>query len=109
VHLVPATDDPRFVPSVALTAAAPERSRVEARAFATGGTPPYTYLWAGSNPEIVGATVIFGNDNVEPLLGVTPLESVGIEVDPKSQRLKRLPAVRLKSRSLPTQIHHPLG
>jgi clan AA aspartic protease len=47
--------------------------------------------------ETVGATVIFGDDNVEPLLGVTALESVGIEVDPRNQRLKRLPAVRLKS------------
>ena len=47
--------------------------------------------------EIVGATVIFGDDDAEPLLGVTALESVGIEVDPKNQRLKRLPAVRLKS------------
>ena len=46
--------------------------------------------------EIVGATVIFGSDNAEPLLGVTPLESVGIEIDPKNQRLKRRPAVRLK-------------
>ena len=47
--------------------------------------------------EIVGATVIFGNDDAEPLLGVTALESVGIEVDPQNQRLKRLPAVRLKT------------
>lgn len=47
--------------------------------------------------EIVGSTVIFGRDNVEPILGVTALESVGIEVDPQNQRLKRLPAVRLKS------------
>ena len=31
--------------------------------------------------EIVGATVISGNDDAEPLLGVTALESVGIEVD----------------------------
>ncbi len=46
--------------------------------------------------EVVGATVIFGNDDAEPLLGVTALESVGIEVDPQNQRLKRLPAVRLK-------------
>jgi clan AA aspartic protease len=46
--------------------------------------------------EAVGATVIFGNDDAEPLLGVTALESVGIEVDPLNQRLKRLPAVRLK-------------
>ncbi len=46
--------------------------------------------------EAVGATVIFGRDDAEPLLGVTALESVGIEVDPQNQRLKRLPAVRLK-------------
>ncbi len=47
--------------------------------------------------EIVGGTILFGEANVEPLLGVTALESVGIEVDPTNQRLKRLPAVRLKS------------
>ncbi|PIY45542.1 MAG: clan AA aspartic protease [Armatimonadetes bacterium CG_4_10_14_3_um_filter_59_10] len=46
--------------------------------------------------DVVGATVIFGDDEAEPLLGVAPLESVGIEVDPRSQRLKRLPAPRLK-------------
>lgn len=46
--------------------------------------------------ERVGATVIFGPDDAEPILGVTALESVGIEIDPRSQRLKRLPAVRLK-------------
>jgi len=47
--------------------------------------------------DIVGSTVIFGADDAEPILGVTALESVGIEVDPRSQRLKRLPAVRLKT------------
>ncbi len=47
--------------------------------------------------ELVGGTIIFGEPNAEPLLGVTALESVGIEVDPRNQRLKRLPAVRLKS------------
>jgi clan AA aspartic protease len=46
--------------------------------------------------EIVGATIIIGPDDVEPILGVTALESVGIEVDPRTRRLKRLPAVRLK-------------
>ncbi len=46
--------------------------------------------------EIVGGTIIFGDADAEPLLGVTALESVGIEVDPLNQRLKRLPAVRLK-------------
>ena len=47
--------------------------------------------------EIVGGTILFGDANAEPLLGVTALESVGIEVDPSNQRLKRLPAVRLKT------------
>jgi clan AA aspartic protease len=46
--------------------------------------------------EIVGATIIFGPDDAEPILGVTALESVGIEVDPRNQKLKRLPAARLK-------------
>ena len=46
--------------------------------------------------EAVGGTVMFGDDDAEPLLGVTALESVGIEVDPVNRRLKRLPAVRLK-------------
>lgn len=47
--------------------------------------------------ELVGATIIFGDEDAEPLLGVTALESVGIEVDPRNQILKRLPAVRLKT------------
>ena len=46
--------------------------------------------------EIVGGTIIYREAGAEPLLGVTALESVGIEVDPLNQRLKRLPAVRLK-------------
>ena len=47
--------------------------------------------------EIVGGTIIFGETDAEPLLGVTALESVGIEVDPRSQVLKRLPSTRLKT------------
>ena len=46
--------------------------------------------------EIVGGTIIFGDTHSEPLLGMTALASVGIEVDPLNQRLKRRPAVRLK-------------
>ena len=46
--------------------------------------------------EITGGRVIFGPEGAEPLLGVTALESVGIVVDPKNQKLKRLPAIRLK-------------
>ena len=47
--------------------------------------------------EIVGGTILFGDTDTEPLLGTTALESAGIEVDPDNQRLKRRPAVRLKS------------
>lgn len=49
--------------------------------------------------DFVGATVCFGPEGVEPILGLTALESVGIEVDPVEQRLKRRPSVRMKSRS----------
>ena len=47
--------------------------------------------------ETVGGTILFGAADADPLLGVTALESVGIEVDPNNQRLKGLPAVRLKN------------
>ena len=46
--------------------------------------------------EPSGGVIVFGDDGAEPLLGVTALESAGIEIDPRSQRLKRLPAVRLR-------------
>ena len=47
--------------------------------------------------ETVGGTILYAAADAEPLLGVTALESVGIEVDPLNQRLNRLPAVRLKA------------
>jgi hypothetical protein len=49
-RLIPATEDTRFVPSVTVEAVAREGSRVEARAVAAGGTPPYSFLWGASNP-----------------------------------------------------------
>ena len=55
---------------------------------------------AGGQIEFMGDTawgaIVFGNDDAEPLLGVTALESVGIEVDPRNQTLRRLPAVRMR-------------
>ena len=47
--------------------------------------------------EIVGGTILYGAPDAEPRLGLAALASVGIEVDPVSKRLKRRPAVRLKS------------
>jgi clan AA aspartic protease len=46
--------------------------------------------------EITAGRVIFGPDGVEPILGVTALESVGITIDPATRTLKRLPAIPLK-------------
>ena len=50
--------------------------------------------------EIMGAlsggVIVFGDEGSEPLLGVTALESAGIEVDPRNQRLTRLPSIRLR-------------
>ena len=51
--------------------------------------------------ETVAGTVVFVDDDVEPLLGLTALESAGLEVDPRSQQLKRLAAVRLKALAAP--------
>ena len=51
--------------------------------------------------DLTAGRIIIGDDGVEPLLGVTALESAGIEVDPVSQRLKRLPALRLKRLAQP--------
>ena len=57
--------------------------------------------------ELTAGLIIFGEADAEPLLGVTALESAGFEVDPQSQRLNKLPAVRLKAAqpSRPTRTH----
>ena len=55
---------------------------------------------AGADLEFLGestyGTVIFGGENVEPLLGVTALESVGVEVDPHNATVNKLSAIRLR-------------
>lgn len=51
VQLIPATDDPRFVPTVSVRATGGRQ--VAASAEVTGGQAPYTYVWTGSNPETV--------------------------------------------------------
>ena len=47
--------------------------------------------------EPTGAAIIFGDGDVQPLLGVTVLESAGFEVDPRDETLKKLPAILLKT------------
>jgi clan AA aspartic protease len=46
--------------------------------------------------ETTAGRVIFAPLGIEPLLGVTALESVGIRVDPTNKTRKRLPAIPLK-------------
>ena len=45
--------------------------------------------------------VVFGEGDVEPLLGVTALESAGMVVDPRTQQLRRLPILPLKASVFP--------
>ena len=45
--------------------------------------------------EITAGRIIFGPDDIEPFLGVTALEAAGVTIDPSTQTLKKLPAVRL--------------
>ncbi len=47
--------------------------------------------------EVIGSTIVFGAEGSEPLLGVTALESMGIEIDPLSQQLRKLPSIHLKA------------
>ena len=45
--------------------------------------------------EITAGRMIFGPEDVEPFLGVTALEAAGVTIDPTTQTLRKLPAVRL--------------
>jgi clan AA aspartic protease len=45
--------------------------------------------------DLTAGLIIFGEDHAEPIFGGAALESVGIEVDPRNQRLRKLPAIRL--------------
>ena len=51
--------------------------------------------------DFAAGRITMGDDDAEPLLGVTALESAGIEVDPVNQCLKKLPALRLKGAGSP--------
>ncbi len=96
-----------FVDTGAIDSLVP-RSRLEAIGIEPEGQRVYELAdgtevrmdVAGARIEFMGqltaGLIIFGEADAEPLLGVTALESVGVEVDPQSQRPKKLPAVRLK-------------
>ena len=45
--------------------------------------------------EIVGTRILYGEADIEPLLGVTALQSAGIAIDPRSESLYKRPSIRL--------------
>jgi hypothetical protein len=49
--MFPATTNPAVVPSATLTASTNSSGQVIASVSASGGTPPYTYTWGGSDPN----------------------------------------------------------
>ena len=55
--------------------------------------------------EITWGTVAFGDENAEPLLGVTILESVGIVVDPHNETLSKLPVTRMRGFRSPPSFY----
>ncbi len=57
----------------------------------------HAYAWLEFLGEKTVTRIIFGPPNVEPLLGVLALESVGMIVDPMTRKIKRLHARPLKS------------
>ena len=75
---------------------APERRRVYELADGSTIAMDIAFGLIEFMGDAVAGTIIFGEPDAEPILGVTALESAGIEVDPVHQRLKKLPAVRLK-------------
>ena len=92
-----ATDS--MAPGAALSAAGILRRGRRAYELADGRR--VTYEWGLAEIEFAGEVtagrVLFGPDGVEPLLGVTALESAGLVVDPATGNLRRLPAIPLKA------------
>jgi hypothetical protein len=85
-NLVPAVDDPKFVPVVNLSASF-NGDTVNASAAVTGGRPPYTFHWTSLNADLSGETGATVEYPVEPredvnsdTVMVTVVDSNGIAV-----------------------------
>jgi predicted aspartyl protease len=87
-----------MAPGSVLTNAGIRRIGVRRYELANGSYVEYPFGLAQIEflGEITAGRIIFGPDNIEPILGVTQLESAGITVDPVKQTLKKLPAISLK-------------
>src|SRR5207237_1796541 len=82
-----------MAPASKLNRAGIKRRGRMAYELADGSTAEYDFGLAEIEfmGELTSGRVIFGPDDCEPILGVTALESVGITVEPATQRLRRLP------------------
>ena len=68
-QLIPATDDPNFVPSLNLMANPGNGgTEVVASASVSGGAPPYTFVWSGAGTNVFG--------HAGPRLNYTPVVPV---------------------------------
>ena len=87
-----------MAPASGLAAAGIEPVGAASYELADGSIHEYRYGLAQIEfmGELTAGRVIFGPEGIEPILGVTALESVGIMLDPTTKTLKRLPAVPLK-------------
>ena len=45
--------------------------------------------------EIIGGLIAFGEAGTEPLLGVTAMQAAGVEIDPRSESLRKRRSIRL--------------
>jgi clan AA aspartic protease len=92
-----------LAPAEELRKAGIESEGREAYELANGAPVEYDYRFA--RVSFMGSDtvtkIIFGPDKVEPQLGVTALESVGIGVDSATQILKRHAALPLKVQHSP--------
>jgi len=59
--------------------------------------------------EVVGGMIAFGSDDVEPLLGVTAMESAGIIIDPRTHEIIKRSAQRMPYRRLLSTEQHPVA
>lgn len=67
--------------------------------LASGECQEYEYgiAFMSFMDEVIATRIIFGPEDVEPLLGVVALESAGYIVDPRNQTIKKLAAIPLKT------------
>lgn len=67
--------------------------------LANGQREEYEYGFARLEfmDEVIATRVIFGPENVEPLLGVAALEDAGFLVDPQNETLRKIMVLPLKA------------